>query len=158
MNDAMDFAYRPGVGIMLINAERKVFSARRIDMTSEAWQMPQGGIGRDETPREAVFRELREEIGTSKAEILKETEDWLYYDFPNDLAARLRRGRYRGQRQKWFALRFIGKDDDININTDHPEFCEWKWVESETLPAIIVPFKRRLYEVVLEEFRDVLIS
>ncbi len=156
MNEALDFAYRPGVGIMLLNAEGKVFSAKRIDVTSEAWQMPQGGIAKGETPRDAVFRELKEETGTDKAEILKETEDWLYYDFPNDLAARLWRGRYRGQRQKWFALRFTGLDADININTDRPEFCEWKWVAPGVLTELIVPFKRRLYEAVLNEFRDVL--
>ncbi|MCB2081819.1 MAG: RNA pyrophosphohydrolase [Rickettsiales bacterium] len=152
----MDFAYRPGVGIMLINKDGLVFSAKRIDTSEEAWQMPQGGIDRGETPEEALWRELREETGTNKAEILHVTEDWLYYDFPNELAARLWRGRYRGQRQKWFALRFTGLDADINIETERPEFSEWQWVEASLLPDLIVPFKRRLYQAVLEEFRDFL--
>ncbi len=148
--------YRPGVGIMLINEKKEIFAGRRIDSRSEAWQMPQGGIDRGETPLEAVLRELAEEIGTREIEILKESKEWFYYDLPAYLVDKLWRGRYRGQRQKWFAMRFLGEESDININTSHPEFMDWKWVSSTELPNLIVPFKRELYINVLREFEDIL--
>lgn len=146
--------YRLGVGIMLINAAGQVFVAKRIDMTSEAWQMPQGGIDEGETPEQAAWRELKEEIGTKNAQLLAESEKWHDYDLPQELVANIWGGRYRGQRQKWFAMRFTGNDKDINIVTEHPEFSEWKWVKARTLPDIIVPFKRGLYNDLVREFRD----
>ncbi len=146
--------YRDGVGIMLLNERRQVFVARRIDMTSEAWQMPQGGIDAGESPAQTALRELKEEIGTDKAEILRESRDWHAYDLPDHLIPKVLGGRYRGQRQKWFAMRFLGTDADINIATDDPEFCEWQWVEMEKLPDLIVPFKRALYVALIEEFAD----
>ncbi len=148
-----DEFYRPNVGILLLNKHAKLFVARRIDMTAEAWQMPQGGIDEGEDPRKAALRELEEEIGTKKAEVIAESREWLRYDVPAEIAKKLWGGRWRGQRQKWFAMRFLGKDRDIDICTKHPEFCEWKWIDPEEAPALIIPFKRPLYEQVIAEFR-----
>jgi putative (di)nucleoside polyphosphate hydrolase len=144
--------YRRGVGIMLLDPGARVFVARRIDMPSHAWQMPQGGIDKGETPEEAAWREMAEEIGTAAAELVAESRDWLRYDLPADLVPRLWGGRFRGQEQKWFAFRFTGSDSDIDIETEHPEFLDWKWVEMAELPGLIVPFKRPLYEALIEEF------
>jgi len=143
--------YRQGVGIMLVNQAGLVFVAQRIDMAEEAWQMPQGGIEAGETPAEAAMRELAEEIGTNDAEILAETAGWHDYDLPPDLAGRVWGGRYRGQTQKWLACRFLGHDEDIDLDTEHPEFRAWKWAELERLSAMIVPFKRALYDTVIAE-------
>ena len=148
--------YRRGVGIMLLNDRNQVFVAQRIDFPGDAWQMPQGGIDAGESPREAALRELKEEIGTDKAEFLAETKGWLTYDFPASLRERFRQGRFQGQRQKWFAMRFRGQDPEIDLATAHPEFKAWKWVEPDELPRLIVPFKRRVYLDLLEEFRPVL--
>lgn len=147
--------YRLGVGIALFNDAGKVFAARRIDTPGEAWQMPQGGIDAGETPRQAALRELEEEIGTARAEILAESRDWLAYDLPEDIRRRVWKGRYRGQKQKWFALRFTGRDSDIDIATRHPEFSDWRWMELTELPGLIVPFKRPLYEGVVAEFAPI---
>ncbi|MFN9114077.1 MAG: RNA pyrophosphohydrolase [Bacteroidota bacterium] len=150
----MSLPYRDGVGIMLINAQRQVFVAKRIDTVSEAWQMPQGGIDAGEPADVAALRELEEETGTDKATILRESRDWLTYDLPQELVGKIWGGRYRGQRQKWFAMRFDGVDSDINIATQHPEFCEWQWTKPSNLPDLIVPFKRVLYRQIIDEFRD----
>jgi putative (di)nucleoside polyphosphate hydrolase len=151
-----DAAYRPGVGIMLLNRDNEVFVARRIDLAAEAWQMPQGGIDPGEGPREAALRELKEEIGTDKAEILAESRGWLRYELPPALAGKVWGGRWRGQRQKWFAMRFTGRDADIDLATAHPEFNAWKWAPPRTLPELIIPFKRQLYVDVLAEFAAIL--
>jgi putative (di)nucleoside polyphosphate hydrolase len=154
-NDSPSLGYRPAVGIMLLNARREVFVARRRDMpTMPAWQMPQGGIDPGETPRQAALRELKEEIGTAKAEIIGESRGWLHYDLPVELAASVWGGRYRGQRQKWFAMRFTGRDSDVNLATEHPEFDAWRWVAPSRLPELIVPFKRQLYFEILTEFHE----
>jgi putative (di)nucleoside polyphosphate hydrolase len=145
-------AYRPGVGVMLLNARNEVFVARRIDVQDAAWQMPQGGIDEGETPRAAALRELEEEIGTAKAEIIAETEDWLNYDFPDELVGRGWGGRYRGQTQKWFLARFTGRDSDIDLDTKDPEFSDWKWLPMAKLPGVIIPFKRALYETLVARF------
>jgi putative (di)nucleoside polyphosphate hydrolase len=148
--------YRPAVGIMLLNRLGKVFVGRRIDMPAglAAWQMPQGGIDPGETPREAALRELLEEVGTSAAEILGESRGWLHYDVPPEIAGNMWGGRYRGQRQKWFAMRFLGDDADIDpAASSHPEFDAWEWVAPPLLPELIVPFKRQLYLDVLAEFQ-----
>lgn len=144
--------YRRAVGIMVLNREGQVLVARRIDMPSEAWQMPQGGIDRGETPVEAARRELCEEIGTCNGEFLGESRNWYDYDLPPDLATRLWRGRYRGQTQKWFAFRFAGADSEIDLETERPEFLAWKWVAAEEVPRLIVPFKRDIYTRILAEF------
>ncbi|MDX5360175.1 MAG: RNA pyrophosphohydrolase [Alphaproteobacteria bacterium] len=148
--------YRPGVGVMLLNRSGLVFVGQRIDSTAEAWQMPQGGIDPDEAPEAAAFRELAEETGVTSARIVAESRDWLSYDLPEELRDVLWKGRYRGQRQKWFAMSFEGEDSDIDIATEVPEFRAWRWARSEDLPQLIIPFKRPLYAQVLEEFDPVL--
>lgn len=144
--------YRPCVGICLFNKAGQVFVAERID-TPEAWQMPQGGIDKKEDPADAALRELGEEIGTHKASILGRTEDWLYYDLPDDLRAKVWKGKYRGQKQIWYAMRFEGTDEDINIQTKHPEFTRWKWVDLAETVDLIVPFKRELYQEIVQQFK-----
>jgi len=148
--------YRPGVGIILLNSANLVFAAKRIDMKAEAWQMPQGGIDAGEDPETAVMRELGEETGTHKAQIIGSNDKWYTYDLPDHLVPVIWGGRYRGQKQKWFVLRFLGKDSDINIATEEPEFSEWRWVEPKTLPDIIVPFKRDLYAELVKDFSSYL--
>jgi len=150
--------YRRGVGIMLINGDGLVFVAQRIDFKGDAWQMPQGGIDKGENPLATARRELEEETGIPPhlTELVAETHGWLRYDLPADLRSKLWRGKYRGQEQKWFLMRFLGADDDVNLKTAHPEFSAWRWAASDQLVDLIVPFKRTLYTLVLEEFTPVL--
>lgn len=148
--------YRLGVGLVLLNEQNKVFVAKRIDTRAEAWQMPQGGMDEGENPTETAFREMEEEIGTAKADIIAESRDWLTYDLPADVIPKVWKGRYRGQKQKWFLLRFTGQDSDIKIDGPHPEFNEWRWGNFADLPKMIVPFKRPLYEEIVAEFSHLL--
>ena len=148
--------YRPCAGMMVINDDGHVFVGARLDNPADAWQMPQGGIDKDEEPRQAALRELREEIGTDNVVILAESEDWLTYDLPPELLGKIWKGKYGGQKQKWFLMRFTGTDADINIATEHPEFREWKWAPIETLADRIVPFKQSLYAQVVEIFRPII--
>ena len=150
--------YRPCVGVMLANAGGHVFVGQRIDNDTAAWQMPQGGIDPGEAPRDAALRELWEETGVRAGlvTIEAETEGWLPYDLPHDLVPRIWKGRYRGQEQKWFLLRFQGADHDVNIATDHPEFSAWRWLAPDQLVAHIVPFKRDVYQRVLDQFGELL--
>ena len=143
--------YRPCAGVMLVNPEGRIWVGERGDFPG-AWQMPQGGIDEGESPEEAALRELREETGTQKARIIGETSDWLTYDLPPHLVGVALKGKYRGQKQKWFAMRFTGEDGDIDIAADdHQEFSEWTWVPVSELVELIVPFKRGVYEEIVRE-------
>lgn len=148
--------YRPCVGVMLINASGEIFAGQRIDTEAPAWQMPQGGIDPGESPRDAALRELREEIGVDPArvEIIAETPDWLTYDIPPAMVPNIWGGCFRGQKQRWFLMRFHGRDDEIDIaRAPHPEFSAWRWIDAETMLAEIVPFKRAIYAQVIDAFR-----
>jgi putative (di)nucleoside polyphosphate hydrolase len=151
-----DLGYRPAVGVMLINRERKVWVGQRIDSTLEAWQMPQGGLDKGEQPLEGAYRELEEEtgIGRDLVEMVTKAKEELTYDLPDDLVGKMWKGKWRGQRQTWYLARFLGEDEDVNIETPDPEFRAWKWADSAELPAMIVPFKKKLYEDLLEVFAD----
>ena len=152
-DDGNQLPYRRCVGMMVLNAQGRVFVGRRINIeVGEAWQMPQGGIDEGEGAKTAALRELAEETGTDKAEIIAESKGWYYYDLPKELIPKVWNGKYRGQQQKWYAMRFTGADSDINIETQHPEFSAWKWVELSELPDVIVPFKRALYAALVAEF------
>ncbi len=140
---------------MLLNRVGQVFVAQRIDSPSNAWQMPQGGIDKGESPQAAALRELEEETGIATARILAQSRDWLRYDLPHDLVPKVWRGRYRGQEQMWFAMAFEGAESDIDIATEHPEFSAWRWAEAAELPGLIVEFKRSLYKAVAAEFSEV---
>ena len=150
--------YRRGVGVMLLNSEGKVFVGARIDNPDDAWQMPQGGIDEDEEPWSTAVRELEEETGIAPhlVERIALCPERLRYDLPEEWRPRLWGGKWLGQEQDWFLARFLGRDEDVNIATDHPEFREWRWVEPERLPDLIVPFKRDLYRRLLDEFGDYL--
>jgi putative (di)nucleoside polyphosphate hydrolase len=148
-----DLPYRPSVGIMLLNGDGLVFVGKRIDQAA-GWQLPQGGIDEGESVIEAGFREMEEETGTRNAVVLREHDEWLAYDLPSHLLGVALHGRYRGQRQRWLAMRFLGDDSEINIHTAEPEFEQWKWTDIETLPRIVVPFKRNTYATVIAAFRD----
>jgi putative (di)nucleoside polyphosphate hydrolase len=147
--------YRPCAGIMLANYDGKIFVSQRIDnRESEAWQMPQGGIDDGEEPSAAALRELTEETGIAAelVDIIAQSKTEYYYDLPDELIGQLWKGKWRGQRQHWFLMRFKGTDADINIATIEPEFSSWQWIDAKMAPTLIVPFKRRLYEQVIEEF------
>src|SRR3546814_94829 len=137
---------------MLLNKENNVFVAKRIVPPTKAWQMPQGGINEGEAPEEAAFRELKEEIGTNNATTLAESQSWHSYDFPPYLIGKLWGGNYRGQRQKWFLMRFLGEDTEINVATEQPEFCDWRWISIQELPTLAISFKRQTYQALIEEF------
>ncbi|BBD97236.1 RNA pyrophosphohydrolase [Sphingobium amiense] len=150
-----ELAYRPCVGIMLVNMDGRVFVGQRLDNVVEAWQMPQGGIDEGEDARAAAFRELGEETGIASdlVDIIATTKEQHFYDLPPELMGKLWGGKYRGQRQIWFLARFLGTDEDVNIQTPHPEFRAWRWADPDSLPDLIVPFKRKLYRDILQEFR-----
>lgn len=160
--DREKMRYRDCVGIAVFNAEGLVFIGRRKpeedpEDSSEfgsPWQMPQGGIDKGETPKQAALRELREEVGTDKAEIIDEMDDWVTYDLPPHLVGVAFHGKYRGQRQKWFAMRFTGEDTDIDLAAHDPEFSHFQWVSLDALPGLIVPFKRETYKAVLAAFQN----
>jgi len=148
--------YRKCVGMMMLNSNKEILVGRRLDHPSGYWQMPQGGIDDNENPKEAVWREMLEEIGTNKAELIKISNQWINYDIPSETLKTLPWGdKYIGQTQKWFAFLFLGEDNDINVGTDNPEFSEWKWSRMDSIVDSIVPFKRDVYAKILEEFKDI---
>ena len=155
MIDHSSLPYRPCAGVMLANRDGRIFVGQRLDTSSEAWQMPQGGIDEGEKPRAAALRELWEETGVTGdlVEFIAKTEDWVTYDLPPDLLGRVWGGKYRGQKQKWFLFRYLGTDAQVNIATEHPEFDRWQWSRADEMVASIVPFKRAVYEQVASTFR-----
>ena len=150
--------YRPAAAVMLLNADNKVFVAQRIDNAADAWQMPQGGLDVGEDPQVGALRELEEETGIAPhlVEILAKAPEELLYDLPPELLGKIWGGKYRGQSQHWYAARFLGRDDDINLETAEPEFRAWKWVDASELVDLIVPFKRELYGRVVEAFAELI--
>ena len=153
-----DHLYRRGVGVMLLNAERKVWVGARIDNPDDAWQMPQGGMDKGEEPWATALRELEEETGIAPhlVERVAAAPERIRYDLPEELRGKLWGGKWLGQDQDWFLTRFLGRDSDVNIATAHPEFRDWRWVEPARLPELIVPFKRELYVRIVEEFAEYL--
>ncbi len=152
--DRESLPYRPAAGVMLLNREGRVWVGQRLDSTLEAWQMPQGGLDPGEEAEAGALRELEEETGIArdKVEILARCPGPLLYDLPDDLLGKVWKGKWRGQRQTWFLMRFLGEDEDVNLETPEPEFRAWKWAEPSELPALIVPFKQGLYRDVLKAF------
>ncbi|MGK6355286.1 RNA pyrophosphohydrolase [Sphingomonas sp. DT-207] len=156
MTDFASLPYRPCAGVMLVNREGRVFVGQRLDSKIEAWQMPQGGIDPGEDPLDAAYRELWEETGVARehVELVATAPDELQYDLPDELIGQVWRGKWRGQRQRWFLFRFLGEDSDIDIATAEPEFRAWRWAEPGDLPELIVPFKRGLYRQLLDVFAE----
>ena len=149
--------YRRCVGMMILNNKNKILVGRRIDHPSGYWQMPQGGIDKEEIPEEAVWREMMEEIGTNEAKLIETSTKWFTYDIPENTLKTLPWGKkYVGQTQRWFVFRFIGHDDSINIETKNPEFSEWKWAKMDSIIDNIVPFKKKVYSKILNEFKELL--
>ncbi len=155
MVDPETLPYRPCLGVVLINPRGEIFAGQRLDSAVPAWQMPQGGIDDGEKPRAAALRELWEETGGTAdlVEFVAKTQGWVTYDLPPELLGKVWGGKYRGQRQKWFLFRFLGTDDQVRIDSEHPEFSRWRWIGAEEMVASIVPFKRKVYEEVVAAFR-----
>ena len=155
-DDIAKLPYRPCVGVMLTDGKGRVFVGQRRDSEFDAWQMPQGGVDPGEDPRDAALRELWEETGVTAdlVTIVSETDEWLPYDLPHDLVPKLWKGQFKGQEQKWFLMRFHGRDDQVDIETEHPEFSDWRWLEKDSVVDQIVPFKRAVYARVMDAFGD----
>ena len=151
MNNNKQLPLRIGVGIILLNHENKVFVGKRIDNPKNFWQMPQGGVNQNENFLQAAKRELEEETGIKSVELVKELNEWLEYDLPENLLGKVLEGKYRGQKQKWFIMKFVGKDNEINVKTKNPEFLDWKWIGVSELPSIAVSFKVNLYKKLKKE-------
>jgi putative (di)nucleoside polyphosphate hydrolase len=153
--DPASLPYRPCVGVVLINTAGQIWAGQRIDSPAPAWQMPQGGIDEGEKPPEAAYRELWEETGVTRdlVEFIGKTHGWVTYDLPPDLLGKVWKGKYRGQKQKWFLFRYLGSDEQISIDREHPEFARWKWVGAQEMVEAIVPFKKAVYEEVVRSFR-----
>jgi putative (di)nucleoside polyphosphate hydrolase len=155
MKDLKNLPYRNGVGIMIFNDQKKIFVGRRID-NQEAWQMPQGGVDENEEYEAAAKRELFEETGIQSVRIIQKSEQDYVYDLPDHLLGKIWKGKYKGQKQKWFLMKFLGPESEININQKYPEFNEWNWVDLDELPKLIVPFKKELYLAIIKEFRPLI--
>ena len=156
MGDKLNLPLRLGVGIILLNNENKVFVGKRIDNPKNFWQMPQGGINNNESFFQAAKRELEEETGITKIKLIKELDQWLTYDLPENLLGKIWQGKYRGQKQKWFIMKFEGKDQEIDVNTNNPEFLDWKWINPAELPKIVVNFKVDIYKKLLNELNKLI--
>ena len=156
MDNKQNLPLRLGVGIILLNKENKVFVGRRLDNPLKFWQMPQGGINNGESFFQAAKRELEEETAITKVKLIKELDDWLIYNLPDDLLGKIWQGKYRGQKQKWFLMKFEGEDQEINVNTKSPEFLEWKWVNPDELPKIVVNFKTDIYKTLLVKLNNII--
>ena len=151
MKNRKELPLRIGVGIALLNHENKIFVGKRIDNPTNSWQMPQGGVDKNENFLQAAKRELEEETSVKTVEVIKELNEWLTYDLPKNLLGKLWKGKYRGQKQKWFIMKFIGKNDEINIRTKKPEFLDWKWIKPSDLPGVAVNFKVSIYKKMAKE-------
>ena len=145
---------RTGVGVIVLNQNNKVFVGKRKDNPVDKWQMPQGGVNEGEKLIDAMKRELKEETGIKNIKILKEIDGWSEYELPESLLGKIWRGKYRGQKQKWFIVKFLGKDNEIDLKTSNHEFVEWKWLDIESLPGVIVEFKKKVYEELLPKIKD----
>ncbi len=147
---------RIGVGVIVLNNKNQVFVGKRKDNPIDRWQMPQGGVNKDEKLLDAMTRELYEETSIKSIELIKEFDYWLEYELPKELLGIIWKGKFRGQKQKWFIVKFIGKDDEINLRTKHPEFIEWKWIDMNKLPNVIVDFKKKVYESIVKELKKII--
>ena len=145
---------RVGVGIVVLNNNNEVFVGKRKDNPVDKWQMPQGGVDKDESYVDAMRRELNEETNIKSIEIIKEIDKWFEYELPSNLLGKIWKGKFRGQKQRWFVVKFVGKIDEININTKFPEFIDWKWIKISELPKVIVSFKKNVYENLILELRE----
>ena len=154
MKNSKKLPLRIGVGIILLNKKNEVFVGRRIDNPKNFWQMPQGGVGKNESYFSAAKRELEEETGIKQVKLIREIKEWFIYDLPKNLLGKIWKGKYRGQKQKWFIMKFLGKNEDINIKTKNPEFLDWKWVESSVLSNIVVDFKVDIYKRLTKELNS----
>ena len=154
MNENKQLPLRIGVGIILLNNENKVFVGKRIDNPKNFWQMPQGGVDKNENFLEAAKRELQEETGIKSVQLIKELTSWLIYELPENLLGKVLEGKYRGQKQKWFIMKFMGNENEINIKTKNPEFLEWKWIESSKLTDVVVDFKLNIYSKIKQELKS----
>ena len=154
MENKINLPLRRGVGIILLNSENKVFVGKRIDNPKKFWQMPQGGINNNENYFQAAKRELKEETGITRIKLIKELDEWLIYNLPKNLLGKIWKGKYRGQKQKWFIVKFTGNEDEINIKTQNPEFLEWKWINASKLTDTVVHFKHDVYTKIKKELRS----
>ena len=147
---------RIGVGAIVLNKQNKVFVGKRKDNPIDKWQMPQGGVDLNESLLDAMRRELEEETSIRNIKVIKELNQWLEYELPKNLIGKIWNGKYKGQKQKWFIVRFIGEENEININTKSPEFIDWKWIDINLLPSLVVEFKKHIYEDVLKELKKII--
>ena len=156
INKNIGLPLRSGVGIVVLNKNNKVFVAKRIDNQNNFWQMPQGGVDKDENYLAAAYRELEEETSIKNVDLVKELNGLISYELPKDLLGIIWKGKYRGQKQKWFVMRFLGQDNEINIKTKNPEFCEWKWIDLENITDLVVDFKLHVYEDVKKKVKEII--
>jgi putative (di)nucleoside polyphosphate hydrolase len=156
INENLDLPLRSGVGIVVLNRNNKVFVAKRIDNQKNFWQMPQGGVDEGEDYLTAAYRELEEETSIKNVDLVRELDGLISYDLPKNLLGVIWKGKFRGQEQKWFVMKFLGKDTEINIKTEHPEFCDWKWVDLENITDLVVDFKLHVYEDVKKKVKEII--